>query len=240
MTPSDRSAGRAVRHRKIGLSVEAEASSWIGEGGALDGSVVALDTEIAGRGRLGEPWQADVGDALAVGVVVRPEVSIGDQGLLWLAALVAAADAVDTSTGPTSGLAWPDGVVAADGSGPVASVNVVTRLGPGRIDHAVLAVRFRLSPLDLGPTDRPVLVDRAADAVDGAVGLLDGDRTELLERTTDRLVHLGRRVRATLLPRGESRGEVTAIDPDGCLVLRSPTGMLERIPVDRVRGVEVA
>ncbi len=240
MTTPDRSGGRAVRHRAIGLSVEAEASSWIGEGGVVGGSVVALDAEIAGRGRLGEPWQVDAGEALALGVVVRPEVGVGEQALLWLAALVGAADAVDGTTGTTSGLAWPDGVVATDGSGPVASVNVVARLGPGRIDHAVLAIRFRLSPLGLGPADRSALLDRAADAVVGAVALLEGDRTELLERTTDRLVHLGRRVRATLLPRGESRGEVTAIDPEGCLVLRSSTGMLERIPVDRVRRVEVA
>ncbi|MHB1712107.1 MAG: biotin--[acetyl-CoA-carboxylase] ligase, partial [Acidimicrobiales bacterium] len=54
-----------------------------------------------------------------------------------------------------------------------------------------------------------------------------------------RCATIGSRVRATLLPRGEARGTAVEVDRGGRLVLRSPTGMTERIPVDTLGRISL-
>ena len=54
--------------------------------GAPHGSVLVADTQTAGRGRLGRSWLTPPGSALAVSVLLRPDVAAGDR-LGWLALL---------------------------------------------------------------------------------------------------------------------------------------------------------
>ncbi len=62
------------------------------------------------------------------------------------------------------------------------------------------------------------------------------DEVEARHRTTSAL--MGQRVRAVLLPRGDARGVAESVDRTGALVLRSPTGMTERVAPGAVRRVE--
>jgi len=140
----------------------------------------------------------------------------------------------------------PDGsIVVADSeiSGRLRCVvNVTTQLGPGRVEHSVLAVRTHLGGLEIanGPADtKAQLLAALEEQLQAATRLIEHDPLALLEAFNDRCVAMNRRVLVSLLPRGEARGRATAVDKDGFLVLESSTGMLERIAPASLRSIEL-
>ena len=123
------------------MSVEALASAWARREGAPDGAAVVAGTEVAGRLRGGEPWTVGGDDALLMAVVTRPDVDPMREAVLWLPASLAAAETIAVIAGKEGLLRWPDRVVFPRGNPSACAVNVVTQLGPGRIDHSVVSLR---------------------------------------------------------------------------------------------------
>ncbi len=228
------------------MSVEALASAWSRTENAPDGSIVTVDSEISGRLRGGTPWHAGGDDALLMAMVIRPSIDPLQEALLWLVASLGAADALDSVTASTHVMQWPDTIVQrsgeAAGDGVRCVVNVTTQLGPGRIEHAVVAVRSHIDRLDMAG-EAGNIKERLLDALDeqlqAATRLIERNSLELLETFNDRCSMMNRRARVSLLPRGEARGRVTAVDNDGFLVLESSTGMLERIAPASLRSLEL-
>ncbi len=79
----------------------------LAERGAREGSVVAANAQVAGRGRLGRSWASPPGAGLYVSVVLRPE---RPSSLVTLAVGVAVAEGIDAATGLQTGLKWPNDV----------------------------------------------------------------------------------------------------------------------------------
>ncbi len=240
--------GPVVRHYPVGMSVEALASAWVRQEQAPHGAVVVLDNEVSGRLRGGEPWTVGGDDGLMLAMVARPDLDPMKEALLWLPASMAAADSLTTATGREQGVLWPDRVVDRETGAPWCSINVVVQLGPGRVDHAVFSMRLDLragSETGGGGTrpgdgvDREVVIERYVSSARTHLLALQDDPAGLLSEYTDRCQQMDRRVRVELLPRGEARGRVAAIDADGFLVLESPTGMLERVAPASLRSIEV-
>lgn len=227
------------------MSVEALASAWARTENAADGSIVVADTEISGRLRGGTPWRSEDGGALLMAMVIRPTIDPLKEALLWLVASLGAADALETVTGTEHTVQWPDTIirsdsVRSDSEGVRCVVNVMTQLGPGRVEHAVLAVRAHLDGLDVPAGDsKEQLILALQQHLQAATRLIESDSLALLEAFNDRCAAISRRARVSLLPRGEARGRVTAVDSDGFLVLESPTGMLERIAPATLRSLEL-
>ena len=85
--------------------------------GGLDdpeGAVIVADEQTEGRGRRGHAWMSPAGSGLYVSVVLTPSRAVSDPqratALLTLAAGVAIIDAIDTATGLTTDLKWPNDV----------------------------------------------------------------------------------------------------------------------------------
>lgn len=226
----------------VAMSVEALASAWARTDGAPAGAVVVADREVSGRLRGGVPWTLGGADALSMAIVVRPNIAPMQEALLWTAAALAAADALTTATGTEQGVVWPDRIAASTTAESSCFVNVLVQLRPGAIDHATISIRADLVKLGIAPTEpaRTALVDALSNAVKTAVELLENDSVGLLSNFSDRCLVMDQRVQAKLLPRGEARGRVTAVDHDGFLVLESSTGMLERIAPASLRSLELA
>ena len=228
------------------MSLEAIASAWARSEQAPDGAVVVLENEVSGRLRGGLPWTLGAGDGVMVAMVVRPDIDPLQEALLWLCASLAASDALTAITNIEHVVLWPDRVVERSPRVPDAqarcAMNVSVQLGPGRVDHSVFASRIDLQGF---PESERRLV--TADSfirmfVESArrhVISLESDLDALLASYADRCAQMGERVRAELLPRGEARGRVAAVDRDGFLVLESPTGMLERIAPAGLRSIEI-
>lgn len=228
-----------VRRYDVGMSIEALASAWARTENAAHGSMVVVSNEISGRLRGGTPWTAAATDALMIGMVIRPSLPPMKEPLLWLAASVGTAEALEETTGNEHSIIWPDQVVA--GTSPTAATvsftNVLVQLGPGRIEHGVFAIRVVLPKRTI---DRDELTQTLRDRLEAACRLLDDDQHMMIDAFTERCSIINRQVRAELLPRGTTRGRAAAIDPDGFLVLESPTAMLERIAPAALRSLKPA
>ena len=225
-----------TRSYPVAMSVDVLASAWARTEDAADGALVVVDDEISGRLRGGTPWRLGGDDALMLALVVRPTLPPLQEALLWLPASLGAAEALSEVSGIEHSVVWPDQVSSVDSESPRCSTNVLVQLGPGRIEHAVIAIRVDLRQTDLNKEE---LVRALSARVLEAVRQLEADRLAFVDRFTNRCSIIGQRVTAERMPRGQARGRATAIDPDGFLVLESPTGMLERVAPATLRSLVV-
>lgn len=224
------------------MSVEALAAAWARREDAPDGAVVIARAEIAGRLRGGEPSMIGGDDALLIAVVTRPEIDPMHEALLWLPASLAADEALGEAGANGRRLRWPDRIVRAGFAVPLCAVNVVTQLGPGRVDHSVVSLRVdkRTIAGDGRALQRDdVVIERFVAEIRRHLVTLRDDPAAVLDAYAERCDLIGERVRVELMPRGEARGRVAAVDAEGFLVVESSTGMLDRVPPSTLRSLEI-
>ncbi len=121
--------GRFGRYRRVYDSIDStnlDALRWAAEEGAAEGSLVVSDEQTAGRGRWGRSWVAAPGSALMFSLVLRPHDPI-DGGLLTTAAGLAVADGIQSASGLSTMLKWPNDVLVAGRK--VAGILVEARTG---------------------------------------------------------------------------------------------------------------
>jgi len=217
--------GAELRGVPVAVSVEALRHQWARQRAAPAGFALAADTEIAARIRGGVEWKA--ADATAVAVLARPvTLEPSDRDLAWLAAGLAAARAHHRPGGPEAGCVWPDTVEVGPGDRARVVTGAVCTLASGRVDYAILVVRFRPT----GSIDPPLDTSALIKQLRLAAGMLD-EPTRLVSAYNRRFTVIGRTVAVSLLPHGTTRGSVRGAAPDGRLEIESPTGLRERIAV---------
>jgi BirA family biotin operon repressor/biotin-[acetyl-CoA-carboxylase] ligase len=196
--------------------------------GADAGLVVVADHQRAGRGRLGRTWSAPPGASLLVSVLLRPSLPVERRHLVVLAAAVAMAEAVETTSGVAPSLKWPNDLlvddrklagILAEAAGDAVvvgiGVNVEWREVPEELSGIATAIN-----LERG---RPVTRDALLDAFLARYALhledLDAARTAYRQR----LATLGRRVRVEQAT-GTTVGTAVDVDDDGHLVVDTGAG----------------
>jgi BirA family biotin operon repressor/biotin-[acetyl-CoA-carboxylase] ligase len=213
--------------------------------GAPEGTVLAAEEQLAGRGRLGRQWVSPPRSSIMVSVLLRPaRVSPSLRGWLPLLAGVAAATAVRASTNVPAGLKWPNDLLV--GQRKLAGI-LAEQSGDAIVVGLGLNVSTTAAELpDTGPGAPPA----TSLYLVGATGL---DRTALL---TALLAEFGRRyqawtgtqppgdpeasgLRAAYLglsttigrdvrverPAGQlTIGQATGVDPEGRLIVAGPDG----------------
>ena len=219
------------------MSLEALASAWARQEKAPSGSTLVVANEVSGRLRGGVPWTVGEPNGLMMAVVVRPVIEPLQESLLWLVVTLAAQRALE-SVGSDVGIEWPDRVIRS-GSQDGGAANVTVQLGPGKIEHAVLAVRMDLPSLGVDVSRRQRLIDSVQTEIQIALRTLESDPVDLIDAFTQRWTAIGQFLSVSLLPRGSMRGKAVAIDPNGDLVLESATGMLERVMPANLRDLKV-
>jgi biotin-(acetyl-CoA carboxylase) ligase len=229
-----------IREYKVGMSVEALAAAWARQENADHGSVIVVANEISGRMRGGVPWTVGEPDGLMMGMITRPKIVPTQEALLWLATSLGTVQAMDQVLERTHEIVWPDTICTNDGE-ELCSMNVDVQLGPGRIEHAILVLRANLAVLgaDRARISAANLVEALTLNLSSAVAQLEVDPLTTIDQFTERCSIIDQRVNITLLPRGQARGQVAAVDADGFLVLKSNTGMLERIAPASLRRIDM-
>jgi BirA family biotin operon repressor/biotin-[acetyl-CoA-carboxylase] ligase len=76
--------------------------------GAVEGTLVLADEQTAGKGRLGRVWTTPKGGALAMSLILRPDLPPHLAPRLTLVAAVAVAHALHEVTGVAVGIKWPN------------------------------------------------------------------------------------------------------------------------------------
>jgi BirA family biotin operon repressor/biotin-[acetyl-CoA-carboxylase] ligase len=211
-----------------------------------DGCLVTAESQTAGRGRLGRGWHSPSGDGLWFSVVLRPSLPVsGAQALTFLGA-VSAAHAIRALHGVPAALKWPNDVVL--GGRKLGGVLTELSAESDLIRHAVVGVgiNVNLSTADFPPgvretatsvrialkreVPRVPLLRRILEEMDRRYVALreKGDAAALTAEWRELTPMIGRIVRVSHF--GHVReGTVAGVDPDGALLLRSPSGVVERV-----------
>jgi BirA family biotin operon repressor/biotin-[acetyl-CoA-carboxylase] ligase len=96
-------------------ALAAGAAGDVEAGAAPEGSVLAAEHQVSGRGRLDRVWTSPPRAGLTVSFLLRPDVPAARRGWLPLLTGVALAEAVAEVTGVLPSLKWPNDLLAADG-----------------------------------------------------------------------------------------------------------------------------
>jgi BirA family biotin operon repressor/biotin-[acetyl-CoA-carboxylase] ligase len=111
--------------------------------GAASGSVLAVEWQNAGRGRLGKAWHSGLGDTLTFSLLWRFESGLAALSGLSLAVGIALMRALDELGVPDAGLKWPNDVLM--GNGKLAGILLEAQgdmLGPSAV---VIGIGLNLS-----------------------------------------------------------------------------------------------
>jgi BirA family biotin operon repressor/biotin-[acetyl-CoA-carboxylase] ligase len=139
-----RFAGRVHHFAHIG-STNTELLEAAAEG-AVEGTVYLADEQTAGRGRGGHAWHSAPGDGLYVSALVKPTLALRDALLLSLATGLAAASAIEQTTGLRIDLRWPNDLLLAsrdEHTRKVGGILVESAVEPGpdpMLRYAVIGV----------------------------------------------------------------------------------------------------
>ncbi len=142
-------------------------SDLLDEPNAADRTVLVAENQIGGRGRLDRSWVSPPRAGLTVSVLLRPSVPVLRWGWLPLLAGVALCEAVNSDTGVTTSLKWPNDLLAPSG-----------RKLAGLLAQTADGVVVIGIGLNVSTTAAELPVDTATSlALEGAAGV---DRTALL------------------------------------------------------------
>lgn len=207
--------------------------------GAAAGTLVTTDDQTAGRGRIGRAWKSLPGHQLALSLVLRPAFP---PHFLVMASALAVAAAIETVSGLTPAIKWPNDVLV-DGrkvcgilietSPGVAILGIGLNVNGSLAGDADLAARAttlaEAAGRDLSREDLAIALIRRLDdlyTLLASGGMAARERVRAEWRA--RLVTLGRHV--SIRQNGaEIAGVAEDVDADGALLLRRDDGTLQTI-----------
>jgi BirA family biotin operon repressor/biotin-[acetyl-CoA-carboxylase] ligase len=202
-------------------------------GGAEEGAVVIADEQVAGKGRLKRAWFTPKGN-IALSVILHPHVSL--LPCLVMLASLAVAHSIEAVTGLSAEIKWPNDVLI--NGKKVCGILIESNVRENKVHYAVIGIGINT---DLKIVEHPEIpADTTSLASESGA---DVSRTELIrqllveierlylklpgesvyEEWRDRLVTLGKKVRATS---GGSilYGVAESVGRDGSLLLRHADG----------------
>jgi BirA family biotin operon repressor/biotin-[acetyl-CoA-carboxylase] ligase len=211
--------------------------------GVPEGATVVAEEQTEGRGRLGRVWVAPPGSSLLVSVVLRPPIATDAVWLTVAAAGVALAAAVDEVApgAAPAGLKWPNDLEL--GGRKAAGLLAEAHLEGERLAAVLLGMGVNVTQgaadLPAEVADRATSVSLAAGApvdraallaawagrfLGGYQALCAGRPGEVLAAYRERLVTVGRRVRAERVGAGPVVGTAVDLTPTGALVVQTDSG----------------
>jgi len=213
--------------------------------GVPEGTLVVVEEQTGGRGRLGRVWHSPSGEGLWFSLVFRPPVTPARAFQMTILAAVALAEAIRIETGLPAGIKWPNDLLV-DGK---KLCGILTEMSAEmeRVNHMVLGVGINVNqdegdfPVEVRQTATSLLLQGGGPL--SRVNLLRNILASLerwydrwieegfqpvLARWKDFTVTLGRPVRIHSM--SESwEGWAEDVDDEGALILRLPDGSHRRV-----------
>lgn len=200
--------------------------------GAVEGTVLVAEEQVAGRGRLGRTWTAPARSGLAVSVLLRPAPPVTTHGWLPLLFGVAAASAVRRLAEVDVRLKWPNDLLVGDRklAGVLAErvedavvvgmgLNVSLRADELPVQTATSLAIQEAACLDRDPLLRAVLREVESHYADWAEAGGDADMAGLRAAYQASSATIGREVRVELPGGRFLTGRATGVDEAGRLRL---------------------
>lgn len=237
------SIGREIFfYEKVG-STNTVASNLAGQ--VAEGTVIIADTQEKGRGRLGRLWVSPPGENIYMSIILQPQIETRDATLITIMAAVASANALRKTTGLNISIKWPNDLIfherkiggiltelKTDQKGILFSVigigiNVNTDINSFPEDVRGIATSVKNETGKL--FSREEIVAETLNEIDNWYMILKAMKREVLLAEWQRLTStLGKEV-IVVIGQETYKGFAEAIDDEGMLILRLPSGEMKRI-----------
>ena len=212
--------------------------------GAPEGTVVLADEQTAGRGRRGRRWVAPAGTCFLFSLLLRPQLAPHQCQRLTMACSLALAESIESYTGLTIGLKWPNDLLIRRRK--IGGILVELGTCEGQLDYAIVGIGLNVNidftapevaflreqatslAQEMGsPIERePLLVCILHRLEARYIALCDGWLPH--REWGDRLVMLGQQV--ALSNAGcKLEGWAESVEQDGALLLRLGDGQTMRV-----------
>ncbi|UCC15977.1 MAG: biotin--[acetyl-CoA-carboxylase] ligase [Dehalococcoidales bacterium] len=216
-----------------------EAAKEEAERRAVEGTVVVADKQTAGRGRLKRTWLSPEGN-IALSIVLYPEKRILPS--LVMMTSLAVSHSIEMITGLETQIKWPNDILISGKK--VCGILIESGVRDEKIMFTVIGIGINvnagkdiLAGVQVPATSLYLETGKEVSRIQIIKELLT-DMEELYETMKlggsvfcewrDRLVTLGKDVRVTS-GKEVFEGVAESVDTDGCLLVRSPDGSLNRV-----------
>jgi len=222
--------------------------------GEPEGAVFLAEEQTAGRGRGGHSWESAPSVGIYCSVVLRPEISPVDALFLSLMTGIAAADAVEQTTGLDPDLRWPNDVLL--NGRKFCGILTEMNAEPTRVRYVVVGIGINVNhtgfPAELEPIATSLRIEsgREWSRVELAAALLkslDNEYRKLAEgrpeaqsaiiREFEERSSFARSRRVRIDENGGYEGVTEGLDARGFLLLRTQDG-LRTVLSGNVRAVD--
>jgi BirA family biotin operon repressor/biotin-[acetyl-CoA-carboxylase] ligase len=209
-------------------------------------TVVAAETQSAGRGRLGKSWQSPAGSGLYFSLILRPALAPADLPKITLVAGLAVCLAVEKVTRLPLLIKWPNDILL--GGRKLAGILAETVVVPDRRPAVVLGIGLNVNtPATVFPADlrgkatslfihagreyqRSALLIAIVAEIKRQVGRFERDGfAEILTEWRQRDAYLGRELTWVALDGALVRGISLGPDDNGQLRVRDRRGRIHEI-----------
>jgi BirA family biotin operon repressor/biotin-[acetyl-CoA-carboxylase] ligase len=236
---------RVVCHESV--SSTNDVAKRLAEEGAVDGTLVVAETQTAGRGRRARGWYASPGSSVLLSVILRPPLKPEELPYLLMSSALAAAQAIEHSTGLAVRFKWPNDILL--GGKKAGGILIETSLSGDELAYAVIGIGLNVN---LDVDDFPDIAATATslsaelgqevsrlEVLRSLVSFMDREYLLLLKgespvsRWAARLLQIGEEVEVDT-PWGRETGQLLGVDAQGTLLLRRGDGTEARITMGDV------
>lgn len=206
-----------------------------------EGVVVCSETQTKGRGRLGRTWFSPGGVGLYFSFLLRPEFSLLEVPKITLLSSLGVAEAIKEKTSLDIQIKWPNDIIWKEQK--LGGILTEIEAEQDRVNFMVVGIGINVnnskSQLIKGATSlylakgkkirRVELLQEILRRIEDLYLLFKKEGfLFLIDRWRKFSNLLGHRVRV-ILPRREIKGEVKDVDSEGSLLIRTDSGVVERV-----------
>jgi len=212
---------------------------------ASEGTVVLADSQDKGRGRLGRTWISPSGVNIYMSIILRPQLKPKDGSLITIMSAVACAEAIRNVTGVKITTKWPNDLMI--NNKKVGGILTELKTQQQKITSAIVGIGINVNtdvrafPVDMKQratslkneagvsySREPIVAEILNEMDRWYKTLTTLEKEAILQAWKNLTSTLGRKV-MIITPQETITGTAEAIDNEGMLLVRLPSGKSKRI-----------
>jgi len=230
-----------ISYTKIGSTNDV--AYGLAEKGMKEGLVILAEEQEAGKGRQGRRWASPAKSGIYMSCILRPEISPAEIPKITLLAAVSVATAIRNMLGAVAEIKWPNDILV--NHKKVCGILTEMKAEQDRVAFIVVGIGVNVNTsmkyLPRGATSlrEETARDKTISRIDLVRGILqtfeaqyDILKKEGFEKIIEEWKHLtamlGAHIKVVMAHR-QIEGTAHDIDPDGSLIVRLDTGVLEKV-----------
>jgi BirA family biotin operon repressor/biotin-[acetyl-CoA-carboxylase] ligase len=212
----------------------------IASGGASEGSIVVAESQSGGKGRLGRKWESPPGKNLYLSIIIRPLIPTQSAPRITLVTAMALSDTLTSLGASGHRIKWPNDILVNEKK--LSGILTEMKGDCDSIDFIVIGLGINLNST---PDDYPEELKKTAVSLKEITGnevnrvdfltsfllyfeknytdFLEGRFPDILERWLWKSAIINQKIKVTNHD-GVFTGTVTAVTPDGNLVVQTDEG----------------